>query len=157
MAETPSTRFRRDSSNGLTRRLDRARVETAPTVPPFWGLRQQPGINQDTNVLGYGRLAHLELGGELHGATVAMHAGHTGSPSCWIRNWRTRSGLRLLAGTSNLRRLGATTPDIFFHPNNPSTRKDAPRRLRAPREVELDSDDPSAWNWDQSGIEQWSH
>ncbi len=31
----------------------------------LWGLRKQPRINQDANVFRYGRLAYLELGGEL--------------------------------------------------------------------------------------------
>src|SRR5215467_2643154 len=43
-----------------------ARVEMAPTVSSLSALRQQSRVNEDTNVLRYDRLAHLEFGSKLH-------------------------------------------------------------------------------------------
>ena len=43
-----------------------ARVEMAPSVSSLSTLRQQSGVNEDTNVLRCSRLAHLEFGSKLH-------------------------------------------------------------------------------------------
>ena len=38
----------------------------APTVSSLSAFRQQSRLNEDTNVLRYGRLAHLDFGSKLH-------------------------------------------------------------------------------------------